>query len=635
MEKQPNKSEKGYALTLFYDNKGQIVWPNYFVPKSSDYSLISDQRVREKVETETLSLKEFDALSFDQQLLVGRSSLFGSKMLWERKSLRSPPILKEQSLWNHQLGCVQWMIDCERKAPHYGITGGVVSLQMGLGKTLIALFLSLAMPRGCGPTLVVCSKTLASFQWPQEVAKQFGENVKVLFLTKDVLGKDIEKVTKEFILAHDIVVTTYETCQSACKKGEYHEKVRIYGESGPHKDHVIKRIQREKETVRGRNLTGIALLYEITWERVVCDESQKFSNPDSKCFEAMISLYGTHKWCLTGTMLRNDAIDIWPQLFFCGYTGAENKRVWKRSCARLIYSQNLCSRIKNMTYETEGIVMPELKTIQVDVPFSSKELLIYRSVLENARDILSRVIVKQLKFSELLAVFMALRKSCLCSTLSFSRSGEFISKIETKDELKKWLYSRKGGSGRHCSKANKLVEILKGSPDEKFLVFSSFSSYLRILKKRLKEEGITFALLVGDCKQSEREEILKGFRKGLYRVLLLTYKVGSEGLNLTEATGIVLMDPWWNRAVTNQAYQRAWRIGQTRAVKVYSLIFVKSIETQILCLCDHKDSLSDYYLSGGRNGTVPKKKASLDIRTLRKLLTNREVSGEEVIEIDE
>ena len=53
----------------------------------------------------------------------------------------------------------------------------------------------------------------------------------------------------------------------------------------------------------------------------------------------------------------------------------------------------------------------------------------------------------------------------------------------------------------------------------------------------------------------ERQRALRTFRteRGV-RVLLLSLKAGGTGLNLTAAQRVFLLDPWWNPAVEQQAF---------------------------------------------------------------------------------
>lgn len=52
-------------------------------------------------------------------------------------------------------------------------------------------------------------------------------------------------------------------------------------------------------------------------------------------------------------------------------------------------------------------------------------------------------------------------------------------------------------------------------------------------------------------------------------MLLVSLKAGGVGLNLTAASRVHLLDPWWNPSVEEQAMDRVHRLGQTRAVHIY------------------------------------------------------------------
>ena len=55
-------------------------------------------------------------------------------------------------------------------------------------------------------------------------------------------------------------------------------------------------------------------------------------------------------------------------------------------------------------------------------------------------------------------------------------------------------------------------------------------------------------------------------------VFLVSLKAGGTGLNFTGASVVVHADPWWNAAATDQATDRAHRIGQNREVDVYKVV---------------------------------------------------------------
>ena len=98
-------------------------------------------------------------------------------------------------------------------------------------------------------------------------------------------------------------------------------------------------------------------------------------------------------------------------------------------------------------------------------------------------------------------------------------------------------------------------------------------------------------------------------RKVDAQIFLISLKAGGFGLNLTAASYIFLMDPWWNPAVERQAIDRAHRIGQENKLTVYRPIIKDSVEEKVLVLQQSKRELfrdlmaedDDEYFSGKLN----------------------------------
>ena len=72
-------------------------------------------------------------------------------------------------------------------------------------------------------------------------------------------------------------------------------------------------------------------------------------------------------------------------------------------------------------------------------------------------------------------------------------------------------------------------------------------------------------------------------------LFLVSLKAGGQGLNLTAADYVYLLDPWWNPAVEAQAIDRTHRIGQTRRVFAYRLMAIARGEKQSLPGFEEKD----------------------------------------------
>src|SRR5213078_1800529 len=135
-----------------------------------------------------------------------------------------------------------------------------------------------------------------------------------------------------------------------------------------------------------------------------------------------------------------------------------------------------------------------------------------------------------------------------------------------------------------------LREVIEGG--HKALVFSQFTSLLRIVRNHLDAGGIAYEYLDGATR--DRQVRVEHFQNDAdCRLFLVSLKAGGLGLNLTAADYVFLLDPWWNPAVEAQAIDRAHRIGQHRSVFAYRLIAKDTVEEKVLKLQESKRALAD------------------------------------------
>jgi SNF2 family DNA or RNA helicase len=143
----------------------------------------------------------------------------------------------------------------------------------------------------------------------------------------------------------------------------------------------------------------------------------------------------------------------------------------------------------------------------------------------------------------------------------------------------------------------------------KTLVFSQFTTYLDMIENKIKVAGWKMARIDGSQTIKKRGEQVELFQNGDAQIFLISLKAGGFGLNLTAASYIFLMDPWWNPAVERQAIDRAHRIGQENKLTVYRPIIKESVEEKVLVLQQSKRELfrdlmaedDDEYFSGKLN----------------------------------
>ena len=114
-----------------------------------------------------------------------------------------------------------------------------------------------------------------------------------------------------------------------------------------------------------------------------------------------------------------------------------------------------------------------------------------------------------------------------------------------------------------------------------------------MLSAELDRRGIAHFTITGATPKRERVRLVNQFNDDETPVFLVSLKAGGTGLNLTGASVVVHADPWWNAAATDQATDRAHRIGQSREVDVYKVVAKGTIEERIVALQEAKRDLAD------------------------------------------
>ncbi|ROT43317.1 hypothetical protein SODALDRAFT_268849 [Sodiomyces alkalinus F11] len=151
------------------------------------------------------------------------------------------------------------------------------------------------------------------------------------------------------------------------------------------------------------------------------------------------------------------------------------------------------------------------------------------------------------------------------------------------------------------AKIRQMMQILRKEADEhKFIIFSQFTSMMDLVEPFLRKGGFKFTRYDGKMKNDEREASLHRLRNDKKtRILLCSLKCGSLGLNLTAATRVIIVEPFWNPFIEEQAIDRVHRLTQTIDVIVYKLTVEKTVEERILELQEKKRLLAQTAIEGG------------------------------------
>ena len=147
----------------------------------------------------------------------------------------------------------------------------------------------------------------------------------------------------------------------------------------------------------------------------------------------------------------------------------------------------------------------------------------------------------------------------------------------------------------HAIKIQRILNILKKDNKEtprKTIIFSEFTSMLKILSQILFKNNIKFVQYDGTMDKKSKDESLNKIKNDpTVHVLLLSLKCGAYGLNITSCSRVILYEPFWNPAIGSQAIDRCYRIGQLNNVDVYEFFINDTIEIRIKELQDKKKEL--------------------------------------------
>ncbi|MCP3139675.1 DEAD/DEAH box helicase [Pyxidicoccus xibeiensis] len=420
--------------------------------------------------------------------------------------------------------------------------GGVLADDMGLGKTVQALAVLLERSK-LGPALVLAPTSVA-FNWMDE-AKRFAPSLRMkLFADEEDRGGTLERLGPR-----DVLVLSY-----------------------------------------GLLTRDIERLSAIRFSTLVFDEAQTLKNAATHRVRAARALQGDFKFALSGTPLENHLGELWslfavvfPELlgsweaFRERFAAPIEKGIDPTAAPAL--ARVLQPFLLRRTKAQVEAQLPARTDVRVPVVLSAEEWQLYEDARLAALSDLEtnkHVLREQERRVEVLAALTRLRLLA-----SHPRLYDPESTVES-------------------SKLERLMELVQELRAEghRALVFSQFTSHLALVREVLDARGIRYEYLDGQTPQGARGERVRAFQEGDAPLFLISLKAGGFGLNLTAATSVIHLDPWWNPAVEDQASDRAHRIGQDRPVTVYRLVARGTIEEQMLSLHEHKRALVAGVLEG-------------------------------------
>ena len=304
------------------------------------------------------------------------------------------------------------------------------------------------------------------------------------------------------------------------------------------------------------------------FERVVADEAHKLRNKKSAMHQAFESVFcdTAKKIFLTGTPICNSEQDLINLFTLLNRKPYDEKSTWK-SFTKLEALQEL-EILKNK------FVL--VKTLEGTMPNTLPELSIHNTSITFDPESSQHKKYERACVADYATILQKISKLRLCVD---------DTKLIDEDE------------SEVAKKVRIILEIISQTPiDEKIIIFSSWLKMLDILDKIIEEDTFMFH---GKLSNVEKDFVLSEFKKAdTARILLITIKSGSVGLNLNIANNCIIVEPYWHFSEESQAIKRLHRIGQTKAVKVHHIHVSNSIENWMTKLQEKKKKIADKILYG-------------------------------------
>jgi len=501
-----------------------------------------------------------DSLDMDSSKTLRALAELGNS-LKNITTLPKPKVPKsvKATLRDYQLDGFHWLQFLARHALH-----GILADDMGLGKTLQTLThiqAEVSSRRNEKRPSLVIAPTSVVGNWQAEAAK-FCPRLKVLFLHGSERKEKFDQID-----THHLVLTTYGLL------------VRDFDILSKHEFHIM-----------------------------ALDEAQYIKNPASKASQCACQINAQHRISLSGTPIENHLGELWSQMRFLmpGLLGNQQdfRTVFRTpiekhhsSEAQAALNRRVAPLILRRTKNEVATELPEKTHILHTIPLNKQQIDIYETVRaamdKRVREAIS---TKGMSKSHIIVLdaLLKLRQICCHPQLLKLPAAQKVKHSAKLDFLTRDLLPTLFEEGR------------------KILLFSTFTSMLKIIEDHLKKEKIPYAKITGQTRK--RQAQIDHFQDGDAKIFLISLKAGGTGLNLTAADTVIHYDPWWNPAAENQATDRAHRIGQTKPVFVHKLIMEGSIEQRIQELQAQKSALVDALLTTDTN------KLKIDKDTLNNLL---------------
>ena len=551
IRKSNKLKDSEYSAFIKFDYNSKIVDAirelpfRYYNPSETEWEVPTN-----KVEYLINKLKEFDIK------ICGKLTIFEDKNtnigLPEGFEFKTKP-------FSHQLEGVEYGLKYDR---------WFLGDEQGLGKSKQVIDIAVArkVMYGYRFCLIVCGVNTLKWNWVNEIHTHSKEDAYILGQrrkgTKIRIGSTKDKL-EDLKLMYDI--------------------------KEPHPYFIITNV----ESFRDKNIADT--ISDLCKKGIIgmcaADEMHKMKNPTAQQTKGFLKCLPYCRIGMTGTPLMNSPMDLYVILKWLGY----------ESHAFYSFKQHYCVMGGYGGYEIVGYKNLDQLTAQV------REIML-RRLKSEVLDLPEKIYVDEI-------VEMEGKQAVMYKEVEAGLKADYINgDIDLTNPLSALIRLRQttGYPGilsetiTESAKLDRMGEIVENciSNDEKVIIFSNWTqmtdAILQVLHTKLKLIGrLEPAVITGNTNDSDRQQIVDRFQNNdVCRVIIGTIGAMGTGLTLTAATTVIFVDEPWNKALFDQAVDRAHRIGQKNNITIYSIMCKDTIDERIHNLIYKKGAMSDAIIDG-------------------------------------
>jgi len=445
--------------------------------------------------------------------------------------------------------------------------------EQGLGKTKQAIDIAIARKnqnhfKHC---LIVCGVNSLKHNWMGEVNTHSNEKARIVGSKRNSKGHIVEGSMKERL--EDLQRLNISEFFLILNIESLREPKRAKGDKKPYskQEQLQLDILEELEIMCKDGTIGM----------VIIDEFHKCKNSESQQGKAIHYLDSKFKLPMTGTPLMNSPLDLHNVLkwigvekhsfyqfkkHFCIMGGFQNYEIvgYKNlDQLRNVVDANMLRRKKSEVLN----LPPKIRSIEY-VEMTAKQAQLYGEIKNAIQANLNDIVLSDNPLAELIRLRQVTGHTSILSQ-----------KIQ------------------ESAKVDRLKEIIEELAEngQKAIIFSNWTSMTDILVKELKQYNP--AVVTGETKDSQAE-VVKFQNDPKCKLIIGTISKLGTGFTLTAASTVIFLDKPWNLANTEQAEDRAHRIGTVGTVNVVTLVCRDTIDERIEEIITEKGDLAEALVDG-------------------------------------